>query len=232
MRMSAGDESMRIARCWRPNRCAFVRCCRLFPATPGGDRVYTEGMSFPARYKSELLQAIDSIDLDAVESAIEVLRKERDARRSQRVMPTAARVEDAFNFAKHDAVTRGKKDVDSESLFIGLLHEAGLPVAMLGLAGVDLKKLREPIRDRIDSLMVVVPEEMTANPEVASILMDARMLAEERKEEYLTPLHVFYALVNRASASVLQLLEAGGGTREKVLASIESVLPPLEHPTA
>ena len=35
-------------------------------------------MSFPARYKSELFEAIDSIDLKAVESAIEVLRKARD----------------------------------------------------------------------------------------------------------------------------------------------------------
>jgi D-sedoheptulose 7-phosphate isomerase len=35
-------------------------------------------MSFPQRYKSELLQAIDSIDLQAVQKAIEVLRGARD----------------------------------------------------------------------------------------------------------------------------------------------------------
>lgn len=35
-------------------------------------------MSFPQRYKSELLHAIDSIDLDAVQRAIEVLRRARD----------------------------------------------------------------------------------------------------------------------------------------------------------
>lgn len=35
-------------------------------------------MSFPQRYKSELLQAIQSIDLDAVQRAIEVLRRARD----------------------------------------------------------------------------------------------------------------------------------------------------------
>ena len=35
-------------------------------------------MSFPLRYKSELLQAVDSIDLDSVQEAIEVLRRARD----------------------------------------------------------------------------------------------------------------------------------------------------------
>jgi D-sedoheptulose 7-phosphate isomerase len=35
-------------------------------------------MSFPQRYKSELLHAIDSIDLNAVQGAIEVLRRARD----------------------------------------------------------------------------------------------------------------------------------------------------------
>jgi hypothetical protein len=159
---------------------------------------------------------------------IETLRAARDAKRKQRVMPTSARVEDAFNFAKHDAVTRGKKDVDIEGLFIGLLHEAGLPVAMLGHAGVDLKKLREPIRDRIDALLVKVPEEMTASPEAASILMDARMVAEERKEEHVTPLHVFYAVMKRASPGVLNLIESAGSTREKVVSSLERVLPPVE----
>jgi D-sedoheptulose 7-phosphate isomerase len=47
-------------------------------SAPASERVYTESMSFPERYKSELLQAIDSIDLNAVQSAIEVLRKARD----------------------------------------------------------------------------------------------------------------------------------------------------------
>ena len=162
---------------------------------------------------------------------IETLRKERAEKRKQRVMPTHARVEDAFNFAKHDALMRGRKDVDVDGLFIGLLREAGLAVAMLGHAGVDLKKLRDPIRDRIDSLMVQLPEEMTANPEVASILMDARMVAEERKEEHVTPLHVFHAVMKRASPRILQLIQDAGGTREKIITAIESVLPPLERPT-
>jgi len=159
---------------------------------------------------------------------IETLKRERDAKRAKRVMPTAARVEDAFNFAKHDALTRGRKDVDVEALFVGLLHEAGLAVAMLGHAGVDLKKLRDPIRDRIDALMVQLPPEMTASPEVASILMDARTLAEERKEDHVNSLHVFYAVVKRASPGVLALIQSAGGTREKIIASIEGVLPPLQ----
>src|SRR5690242_12105274 len=37
-----------------------------------------ERMSFPQRYKSELIQAIDSIDLNSVQEAIEVLRRARE----------------------------------------------------------------------------------------------------------------------------------------------------------
>jgi D-sedoheptulose 7-phosphate isomerase len=35
-------------------------------------------MSFPQRYKSELIQAVESIDLESVQQAIEVLRRARD----------------------------------------------------------------------------------------------------------------------------------------------------------
>jgi D-sedoheptulose 7-phosphate isomerase len=35
-------------------------------------------MSFPQRYKSELMQAIETVDLNAVQEAIEVLRRARD----------------------------------------------------------------------------------------------------------------------------------------------------------
>lgn len=35
-------------------------------------------MSFPQRYKSELMQALDTIDLEAVQSVIEILRRARD----------------------------------------------------------------------------------------------------------------------------------------------------------
>ena len=35
-------------------------------------------MSFPQRYKSELMQAIETIDLDAVQRVIEILRRARD----------------------------------------------------------------------------------------------------------------------------------------------------------
>ena len=61
-------------------------------------------------------------------------------------MPTAAQVEEAFNFAKQDAVRRGLKAVGQENLFIGLLREAGLTVAILADAGVDLERLRSAVR--------------------------------------------------------------------------------------
>jgi ATP-dependent Clp protease ATP-binding subunit ClpA len=139
-------------------------------------------------------------------------------------MPTSARVEDAFNFAKFDAASRGLKAVGQDNLFVGLLHEAGMTVAILADAGVDLSRLRKPIRDRIDALMVKLPEEMTANPEVSAILMDARTLAEQRKHEFLAPVHVFYALIQRASRGVLDMIENAGGSKEKLVERIERTL--------
>ena len=50
----------------------------LSKALPLPIAIKLELMSFPQRYKLELLQAIESIDLDPVEGAIEVLRKARD----------------------------------------------------------------------------------------------------------------------------------------------------------
>jgi len=155
---------------------------------------------------------------------IETLRRERDERRAKRVMPTAVHVEEAFQFARQDAALKGLKAVGQENLFIGLLKQAGLTVAILADAGVDLSRLRSSVRDRIDFLMVEPPAEMTANPEVSAILLDARAIAEQRKHEYLTPLHVLHALTQRASRQVLDLIEGAGGSREKLMAGIERSL--------
>ena len=97
-------------------------------------------------------------------------------------------------------------------------------VAILADAGVDLTRLKSSVRDRNDFLMVIVPAEMTANPEVSAILLDARAIAEQRKHEYLTPLHVLHALLQRASRPVLEMIEAAGGSKGKLLPKIERTL--------
>jgi ATP-dependent Clp protease ATP-binding subunit ClpA len=117
----------------------------------------------------------------------------------------------------------GRDAVDQESLFIGLLRQGHLTVALLASGGVDLPRLRASLLDRLERAPVEVPAEMTANPEVSAILMDARTLAE--KEELLGSHHVLYALLRRASSRVLDLLQSAGGTKEKLFASIEQVLP-------
>ena len=160
----------------------------------------------------------------------ETLRRERDKHRAQRVMGTAPQVEAAFNLAKQDAAANGQNAVSPENLLIGLLRDGGMSVASLAHAGVDLGRLRYSLAGRLNSVLPDAPAMMTANPEVSAILLHARSLAEERKEERLTPIHVFHALLTRASPAVLQLIEPAGGTREKVLAAIESMLPPLERP--
>ena len=145
-------------------------------------------------------------------------------------MGTAPQVEAAFNLAKQDAAANGQNAVSPENLLIGLLRDGGMSVASLAHAGVDLGRLRYSLAGRLNSVLPDAPAMMTANPEVSAILLHARSLAEERKEERLTPIHVFHALLTRASPAVLQLIEPAGGTREKVLAAIESMLPPLERP--
>lgn len=154
----------------------------------------------------------------------EVIRRDHAKRWAKRVMPTAASVEQAFTFARHDAVMRGLGAVDAEGMFIGLLKQAGLTVAVLADAKVDLARLRAPIRGRFDTLMVKLPEEMTANPEVSAILLDARKIAEDRNDETLTSLHVLLALVQRAPKSILKLIEDAGGSKERVIAAIERAM--------
>jgi DNA-binding MarR family transcriptional regulator len=72
--------------------------------------------------------------------------------------------------------------------------------------------------------MVKLPEEMTANPDVSAILLDARKIAEDRKNETLTSLHVLLALVQRAPKSILKLIEDAGGTKPTVVAAIERAM--------
>lgn len=154
----------------------------------------------------------------------ETLRRVRDERRQKRVMPTAEDVETAFEHAKLDAREQGLSAVTAENFFHGLLRVARLPVAVFAHAGLDLQRLRPQVRTKPDSVLVKLPEEMTANPELSAILLDARSLAEERNHEILNSMHVMHALIRRAPASVLSIIESAGGTKEKVLASIEQFL--------
>ena len=154
---------------------------------------------------------------------IETLQRERKEQRTQRVIQTAPAVEQAFDFAKQDALAMGRSAVDQESLFIGLLRQGHLTVALLANAGVDLPRLRASVLDRLERQTVEVPAQFTANPEVSAIMLDARTLAE--KEELLGSHHILYALLQRASSRVLDLLQAAGGTKEKLLASVQQVLP-------
>jgi hypothetical protein len=156
---------------------------------------------------------------------IETLRRERAERRAKRVMQTAPSIEMMFDNAKQDAAHQGLKAVGPENLFIGLLREGGLIVAILASSGVDLGRLRSSVAARLDAPKIEVPADMTANPECAAILIDARTIAEERKEELLISPHVLLALLRRAPRQVLELIESAGGSKEKVLAAIEPVLP-------
>lgn len=118
----------------------------------------------------------------------------------------------------------GHAAVDQVNLFIGLLRQGHLTLTFLGYAGVNLPRLRESLLDRLERPPIQVPAAFTADPEVSSILMDARAIAE--KEDMLGSHHVLYALIRRASQRVLVLIESAGGTKEKVLSAIENALPP------
>jgi hypothetical protein len=154
----------------------------------------------------------------------ETLRRLRDERKQTRVLPTARNVETAFEHAKLDAKEHGLAAVGTEHMFNGLLRDSGLTVAAFAQAGLDLEKLRSQVRYSPDAVLVKLPDEMTANPELSAILLDARTLAEEKNHEILNSMHVMYALLRRAPATVLRIIESAGGTKEKVLASIEQLL--------
>ena len=54
--------------------------------------------------------------------------------------------------------------------------------------------------------------------------VDARTTADQRKHDLLAPLHVFHALIQRASRPVLEIIEAAGGSKERLLPKIERTL--------
>ena len=154
----------------------------------------------------------------------DILRQEQNERRAKRVMPTAQSVETAFEHAKLDAREHGLNAVSAENMFNGLLREAKLSVAVLAHAGLDLERLRAQVRYGPDSILVDAPTEMTANPELAAILLDAKEFAERKGHQVLNSAHVMHALIRRAPASVVRIIESAGGTKEKVLASIEQTM--------
>lgn len=154
----------------------------------------------------------------------DVLRREKEAQRAKRVMMTARSVEQAFEHAKLYAREKGLAAVNSESMFLGLLHEAKLSVEAFAQAGFDLQKLRSYVQYGPDTIAVDAPAEMTANPELSAILLDAKELAEKKEHQVLNSLHVMHALVRRAPASVVTMIESAGGTKEKLLESIERSL--------
>jgi hypothetical protein len=151
----------------------------------------------------------------------ESLRKLSKQQRAQHVMLTANSVEKAFEFAKLDAKEKGQPVVGLENMFIGLLREAKVAVGAFAMAGFDLDRLRANVQYGPDKVLVDAPAEMKASPELSAILLDAKELAEKKEHEVLNSLHVMHALIRRAPASVLNTLESAGGTKEKLLESIE-----------
>jgi len=151
----------------------------------------------------------------------EALRKLSQQQRTQRVMLTANSVEKAFEFAKLDAREKGQPVVSLENMFVGLLGEAKITVGAFAMAGFNLERLRANVHYGPDKILVDAPAEMKASPELSAILLDAKELAEQKEHEVLTSLHVMHALIRRAPASVLKMLESAGGTKEKLLDSIE-----------
>jgi hypothetical protein len=154
----------------------------------------------------------------------ETLRQLHKEQRAQRVMLTANSVEKAFEFAKLDAREKGQPVVGLDNMFIGLLTEAKVTVGAFAMAGFDLQRLRANVRYGPDSVLVDAPAEMKASPELSAILLDAKEIAEKKEHEVLNSLHVMNALIRRAPASVLKVIESAGGTKEKLLESIERSL--------
>lgn len=154
----------------------------------------------------------------------ETLRRMSKEQRAQRVMLTARSVEQAFEFAKLDAREKGRPVVGVDNMFVGLLGEAKLTVGAFAMAGLDLERLRANVRYGPDTVLVDAPAEMKASPELSAILLDAKELAERKEHEVLNSMHVMHALIRRAPASVLQMIESAGGTKENVLTSIERLL--------
>lgn len=153
----------------------------------------------------------------------EVVRREYQERRDQRVMQTVPEVEKAFDFAKLDARHLGLKAVSPENLFVGLMREDGMPVYPVQAAGADLLKLRAALGYRFET-SGEPPADMSADEECTAILMAARREAEQRKHGHFTTVHMFYALMRQPPQSVVDLIGLAGGDPAKVIAETERIL--------
>ncbi len=127
-------------------------------------------------------------------------------------------------FAKQDAIRQGLNVVAPENLLIAILHQGGLPLAILAAAGVDVERLHKRIRDRLKATGPMPPAEMTSNAEATAVLLAARAEAERRKHDALNSHHVFVALLTTSRSRVMEMLEPVGATEEKLNSEVERFL--------
>jgi ATP-dependent Clp protease ATP-binding subunit ClpA len=112
--------------------------------------------------------------------------------------------------------------VSPESLFVGLMRQDGLAVYPVVAAGADLLKLRQALGGRFE-VAGDPPADMTADDECKAILMAARKEAELRKHSHLTPVHMFFALMQQPPQQVVDWIRAAGGDPAKVIAETETI---------
>jgi hypothetical protein len=154
----------------------------------------------------------------------DVLEREREEQRARRVMQTHHMVEQAFVFAKQDAIRQGRAAVSPENLLVAILDQGRMPLAILQAAGVDLARLREQLADRFVTPAEPPPAEMTSDPDATTVLMAARAEAERRKHDAVNTLHVFVALLTTAGPVVSALLGPFGGESERLRAEADKML--------
>ena len=150
----------------------------------------------------------------------DVVAREAAEERAKQTRPSSVFTE-ALTRAKQDALHQGKTSAGLENLFVGLLRgENQLAVVYLGVGGIDLGKLMALLGKRLDPSNEAV-DDIPFDDWASQACMDAQEVAKSRRRTQINPLHLLYVLLKPDDGPVADLIQAAGGTLQKVREPLE-----------
>jgi hypothetical protein len=154
----------------------------------------------------DLLRILKLCDAGTVEEAL--AEAERDRQSPPTFMP---RVLEVFELAGDDAYRLGQAEIREENILIGLLRNSGI-ASMLGAWGIDLRRLRETIADRLAPASDRLQRpKLPLDVRAKAVAERSVAIGEAKRYESITVYLVLAALVEHDDSFTTELLRAHGG---------------------
>src|SRR5579875_473538 len=138
------------------------------------------------------------------------------------------KLQEALGRAQSRALAAHHQAIDVEHLMAALLEdEQGLATAVLGLAGVDVKRVRQRLDDEIQRIPQVTgggtgSSQVYMTQRLGRVLAQAEQEASKLKDDYVSIEHVLAAVLADSGAASRILREAGL-TSDKLMAALKQV---------